>query len=71
MARQETRIADIGLPNKRGNAITRQKLRRVYRRFSRVNSPLWSDDGQLGDNPLGWKKRFEVIAMTQTRSYSL
>ena len=29
-----------------------------------------TNDEQLGDNPLGWKKRFEVIAMTQTGSYS-
>jgi hypothetical protein len=43
MARQETRIVDIGLPNKRGNTITRQKLRPACRRFAWVNSRLWSD----------------------------
>jgi hypothetical protein len=36
-----------------------------------VTLAIMPDYGQLGDNPLGWKKRFEVIAMTQTRSYSL
>src|ERR1700724_811785 len=47
-------------------------------RLSRVCLPtcsaqacrLRTDYVQLGDNPLGWKKRFEVIAMIQTRSYS-
>ena len=48
MARQETRIVDIGLPNKRGNTITRQKLRPACRRFAWVNSRLWSDYAQTG-----------------------
>jgi hypothetical protein len=48
MARQETRIVDIGLPNKRGNTITRQKLRPACRRFAWVNSRLWSDYAQHG-----------------------
>jgi hypothetical protein len=40
-------------------------------RFPAVSARFSLDDEQLGDNPLGWKRRFEVIAMTQTRSYSL